>query len=116
MLDRSIIDISVGSPERLIFTSPPILGPNVLREAPPTVCHEGVALNAPRQPYDLAWSRIRDISRQHAKPEADARCAAFLLEAIEQRIRTHGVTYAEAETLVMSRFKGAVCMMMICLY
>lgn len=106
MLDRSIIDISVGSPERLIFTSPPILGPNVLREAPPTVCHEGVALNAPRQPYDLAWSRIRDISRQHAKPEADARCAAFLLEAIEQRISTHGVTYAEAETLVMSRIRG----------
>jgi hypothetical protein len=106
MLDRSIIDISVGSPERLIFTSPPILGPNVLREAPPTVCHEGAALDAPRQPYDLAWSRTRDIARQNAKPEADARSAAFLLEAIEQRISAHGGTYAEAETLVMSRVQG----------
>ena len=106
MLDRSIIDVSVGSPERLIFTAPPILGPNVLRQAPPTVCHEGVALDAPRQPYDLAWSRTRDIARQTAKPEADARCAAFLQEAIEQRVSTHGGSYAEAETLVMSRVQG----------
>jgi hypothetical protein len=106
MLDRSIIDVSVGSPERLIFTAPPILGPNVLREAPPTVCHKGVALDAPRQPYDLAWSRTRDIARQTAKPEADACCAAFLQEAIEKRISTHGGAYAEAETLVMSRVQG----------
>ena len=106
MLDRSIIDVSVGSPERLIFTAPPKLGPNVLRQAPPTVCHEGVALDAPRQPYDLAWSRTRDIARQNAKPDADARCAAFLQEAIEKRVSTHGGSYAEAEALVMSRVQG----------
>ena len=106
MLDRSIIDVSVGSPERLIFTAPPILGPNVRREAPPTVCHEGEPLDAPRQPYDLAWNRTRDIARQTTKPDADARCAAFLEETIEQRVSTHGGTYAEAETLVMSRVQG----------
>jgi len=32
LLDRSIIDVTVGSPERLIFTSEPILGP-------PITCH-----------------------------------------------------------------------------
>ena len=65
-----------------------------------------MALDAPRQPYDLAWSRTRDIARQNAKPDADARCAAFLQEAIEQRVSTHGGSYAEAEALVMSRVHG----------
>ena len=32
LLDRSIVDINVGSPERLIFTAPPLLGDGIVRE------------------------------------------------------------------------------------
>ena len=106
LLDRSIIDVSVGSPERLIFTAPPILASNVLRQGSPTSYQSGRSLEAPNRPCGLAWSRHRDINRQQTQPHANARRDAFLKALIDKRVQSHGGTYEAAKALTFSRVIG----------
>lgn len=103
LLERSILDVSVGSPERLIFTAAPMLGAGVLRRPPPTVCHDGAAIGAPLGPQSLLWSRQRDINRQQSKPAAEQRRDVFLEECIESRMFENGETYDKAASIVKAR-------------
>ena len=64
-LDRSIIDVSVGSPERLIFTADPILLDGIQRVPVETIQNSGVAIDGPSLPISAAWTRARDIDRQN---------------------------------------------------
>ena len=69
-LDRSLIDVSVGSPERLIFTADPIMSDGILRAPPPVVQKDGSALCTLQLPVRSEWSRLRDIDRQRSSAEA----------------------------------------------
>ena len=106
LLDRSIVDITVGSPERLIFTAPPILDDGIAREYCATTVREGSALNRPNAPLSAEWSRNRDIDRQRCKPAAEAQRAKYLRSAIKQRQHLHGETFRAAERVVTSRIAG----------
>ena len=70
LLDRSIVDITVGSPERLIFTAPPVLGKGIIRQRQYAAVQQGVALACPSAPFGAQWSRARDIDRQKSRSDA----------------------------------------------
>jgi len=69
-LERSIVDTAVGSPERVIYTGPPILGPGVRRDPPPVQFWEGEAVPVPTAPPPGVWEPIRDAARAAMEPEA----------------------------------------------
>jgi hypothetical protein len=69
-LERSIIDTAVGSPERVIYTGPPVLGPGVRRDPPPVQFYEGEAIPVPDAPAPEVWEPIRDAARAALEPEA----------------------------------------------
>jgi len=107
-LDRSLIDVSVGSPERLIFTADPILSDGILRTPPPVVQQDGAALRALKLPVRSEWSRLRDIDRQRTSPEALQVRAIFMETQAERHVREFGGTLSHARSVVASRVQGRV--------
>lgn len=105
-LDRSLIDISVGSPERLIFTADPILEEGLLRTPPPTVQQDGIALAALKMPLSSVWTRLRDIDRQRTLAEAKNVRATFMETQAERHMREFGGTLHEARAIVTARMQG----------
>lgn len=69
-LERGISDTAVGSPERLIYTGPPELGPGVFRDPLPLQVWEGEAVAIPDAPPAEVWEPLRDAARAALEPEA----------------------------------------------
>ena len=90
-LERSIIDTAVGSPERLIFTAPPVLGPGVFRDPAPVRVWEGEAVAIPDAPPPAIWEPIRDAAREDLEPEA-----------VRVTATRRGISEPEARELVRS--------------
>ena len=107
-LDRSLIDISVGSPERLIFTADPVLEEGILRSPPPTVQQDGIALTALKMPLSPEWTRLRDIDRQRMAAKAKDVRAIFMETQLERHMREFGGTHADARAIVTARVQGCV--------
>ena len=107
-LDRSIVDVSVGSPERLIFTADPILLDGIKRTQVETIQHSGVALNAPGLPISAAWTLSRDIDRQNGIESAKSIRDNFMEQQAERHVEEHGTTLPEARAIVRSRIRGRV--------
>lgn len=108
LLPRSIIDASVGSPERLVFTAPPELGPGVYRTPPETVMQRGEALAAPTPTTTGTWRRAEQESRRRLKPEAEAIEAEHIDRQAEKIARKTGKTKAESVSIVRSRVEGRI--------
>ena len=106
LLDRSIIDTSVGSPERLIFTSEPILGDGVCRSAPPAFTQTGSALTCPIPPHSFTWRRNRDIDRQEMQPKAQRVRDQYLEAQSADYAKSHGVSIAKARDVITSRIEA----------
>ena len=107
-LDRSLIDVSVGSPERLIFTADPILEDGILRTPPPILQQDGIALAALKMPLSSEWTRLRDIDRQRTAAKAQEVRAVFMETQAERHLHEFGGTLAEARTIVTARVQGCV--------
>ena len=107
-LDRSLIEVSVGSPERLIFTADPILSDGILRTPPPVLHQDGVVLSALKLPLRSEWSRKRDIDRQRTSAEALRVRARFMDQQAERQVREFGGTLSHARNVVTSRVQGRV--------
>jgi hypothetical protein len=88
-LERSIVDSAVGSPERLIYTAPPELGPGVRRDPPPLRVWEGAAVAIPDAPPPEVWEPLRDAARAALEPEA-----------VRVTATRRGISEAEARELV----------------
>ena len=106
LLDRSIVDITVGSPERLIFTAPPVLGEGIVRKHQYAAVHQGVEMPCPKAPFGAQWSRARDIDRQRSQPDAAKQRSIYLRKSIEDRQASHGGSYVSAEAIVLNRIEG----------
>lgn len=107
-LDRSIIDVSVGSPERLIFTADPILLDGIQRVPVDTIQNSGVAIDGPSLPISAAWTRARDIDRQNGIEGAKSIRDNFIGEQTKRHVEEYGATLTEARAIVRSRIRGCV--------
>jgi hypothetical protein len=77
-LERSIIDRSVGSPERLVFEGPPLIDPQLVQAPRLAVAYPGSILDtkiccAPLSPAEQdEVQKLKDAERARLKPEMDA--------------------------------------------
>ena len=68
--ERSIVDVAVGSPERLVFEAPPTLGPGVVRDpVPPQIIAGGYADLPPELTPEE--QQIVELNRDEAKAQAE---------------------------------------------
>ena len=107
-LDRSIIDVCVGSPERLIFTADPILEDGICRTPPEIVKQDGVVLETLRLPGSPKWTRTRDIDRQERSAEALRRRSIYIEKQAERHIKHFGGTLPQARAVITSRVHSRI--------
>jgi hypothetical protein len=99
-LERSIVDKSCGSPERLIFEGAPIIEPPLVQAAREAIAHDGTVLDT-RQCAPLTEREQADLEKLVAAeelrllPERQAARAAWSLHHIE-RLIGRGVPECEA--------------------
>jgi hypothetical protein len=112
MLVLSIIDVSVGSPERLVFECPPLVVNPLAQDhaARQPIAHEGELLDTCNAcpPLTVDEQRRFDAmlaaAKLAAKPEAEAAVEA----SAEQIAQARGIDLAEARTVVRSSLTGTL--------
>jgi hypothetical protein len=103
-LERSLIDKSVGSPERLIFEGPPIIEPPLEQEGRNAVAHDGFVLDTRLCPPLTNGEKARvlelkDTEKHRLAPQLKAAREAWSAEYIK-RLTASGKTKAEARALI----------------
>ncbi|WP_306133451.1 hypothetical protein [Roseivivax marinus] len=109
ILRRSIVDVAVGSPERLIFEAPPILQEPVTRKARAPIIHEAAG-DIPTPAVDAnTQARAREaerVARHRIKPEADRIESEFLEDRAETLAKRTGCTRKAARQTVAEMLHG----------
>lgn len=109
LLSRSIIDATVGSPERLVFIAPPILGPGVLRATPALVAQDGPAAAYPPPTDQEAVLAAMLAARKAATPAADKAAEAWLETRIDAAVAAAPkLTRPTARKTIMAMMQGGI--------
>jgi len=106
LLERSIVDTAVGSPERLIFEAPPILDAPVIRLPRPAIVSEGVALACPASPLERA-AQSRDAARDAIKPKAEKVQIAYINDRATIAAEKTGNPWKDAYRAIVQMMQGA---------
>lgn len=113
MLKRGLIDVAVGTPERLIFEAPPVLHAPVTREVTPPQINRGQALPTPSNDADVkaradaAWCAA---VAEH-QPEAEIVKETYIDEKATEQTRLNNRPYAENReriTRIVERSDGGL--------
>ena len=110
LLERSIVDVSVASPERLIFEAPPQLVAPVTREVAAGWSHEGETLavltNAPQ--IDARADAAMVVARDEIRPAEKAKRQAFEGRQAAKIAKAESLTIKAAHAIVRQRIEGRV--------
>jgi Domain of unknown function (DUF927) len=103
-LERSLVDKSCGSPERLIFEAAPIIEPPLEQEGRNAVAHDGTDLDtrscAPLTDAEKnKLKKLKAAERERLSPERDAKREAWSRKHVE-RLTARGMSEAEARAQV----------------
>ena len=103
-LERSIIDKTVGSPERLIFEGPPTIQPPLVQEGRNAVTHDGTSLDtrlcAPLTSDEQAkLQKLKAAEECRLLPERQKARAAWSVSHIE-RLTAGGMSEPEARAQI----------------
>src|SRR5262245_7147575 len=103
-LERSLVDKSCASPERLIFEGPPIIKPPLVQEGRNAVAHDGTTLDtrlcAPLTDAERAeLQKLKDAEKHRLAPQLRAAREAWTAEHVE-RLTANGMSQADARALV----------------
>ncbi|WP_306131991.1 hypothetical protein [Roseivivax marinus] len=110
MLVRSIVDVAVGSPERLIFEAPPILHAPVTRIVRPAIIQEAAFDLAVPELHSEDAAQARDaerIARHRIRPTADKVEEAFVENRARQAADRLGSTLTSTRRAMRQMLKGA---------
>lgn len=106
LLERSLVDVSVGSPERLIFAADPIVHPPLTRDPPPPrIFSEGLPLAYVAPPNLELVERLKAYAREAIKPAAKAQKKHHEAEQIDRVADKLHVPKAEARRIVKQRLE-----------
>ncbi|WP_341213798.1 hypothetical protein [uncultured Limimaricola sp.] len=107
VLIRSITDVAVASPERLIFEAAPIVLPPLVRRPTPTVVHEGIAVAPPLITDDERREAARRQNEAHKliKPNAKKAEKVWTERQVEQEVERRGITREAARKAVGQRLR-----------
>lgn len=109
VLERCIIDITVGSPERLLFEARPTLGPGVARDpVPPEIHATGVVLDVPTNtPEETKAARETCAQAKAAlKPVIDKGKKRFVNDKAKIIVRKTGKTLDAARDEARKMLRG----------
>jgi hypothetical protein len=104
-LERSLVDKSVGSPERLIFEGPPIVEPPLVQEDRDAVAYDGTVLDSRSACPPLTagaknkLKKLKAAERERLKPELKAAREEWTTKHVE-RLTEKGMSEAEARAQV----------------
>jgi hypothetical protein len=116
LLERSLVDRSVGQPERLVFEGPPVLTAPLAqdwRERKPVV-REGGVLDTRAACPDLGvveaatFRQLQAIEKQRVAPEAAAKRAVFIEHHAEEINNRTGIPVADARAIVEKQINGTL--------
>ena len=107
-LSRSIVDVQVGTPERIVFIAPPRLGPGVFRTPAEMAWQEGEAVGFPDNcdPNIADQNRANDYAALAGK--ADEIGTKHKVTCAERVMSETGVGFDEALRVVESRVNGGI--------
>lgn len=109
LLERSLVDISVGSPERLIFEAAPIVEPPLKRNPPPPrLFSKGELLVDVAAPDKGLVQRLKDEAKELIKPAARVQKKRHETDQIDRVSRTLGISKLEARGIVKQRLDAQV--------
>lgn len=106
LLERSLVDTTVGSPERLIFAADPIVYPPLTRNPPsPRISSEGLPLSYVSPPEFELVERLKVDAREAIKPAAKVQKKHHEAEQIDRVADELCVPRAEARRIVKQRLE-----------
>jgi hypothetical protein len=106
LLERSLVDTSVGSPERLIFAAAPIVRlPLTRNPPPPRMFINGVPLAHVAPTDNVLVERLQSEAREIIKPTALAQQKHHEKRQIDHVSETLRITKAEARRIVKQRLE-----------
>lgn len=105
MLPRAIIDLSVLSPERLIFEAAPVLGPGLVQNDRTWQHVEGAPL-AGR--FELAVKQVAELDRLLANAKADPRVVSTVRELQEAYIGAKAKELADVQGISIDEARGRI--------
>jgi hypothetical protein len=109
LLERSLVDVSVGSPERLIFEAAPIVElPLKRRPPPPRLFSTGEPLADVAAPDMDLVQRLKDEARELIRPTARVQKKRHETDQIDRVSRTLGISKTEARGIVKQRLEAQV--------
>jgi hypothetical protein len=110
LLERSIVDVSVGSPERLVFEAPPILQAPVIRNARKSMAAEGATLSTPKVDPDTIACAAQAMAdaREQIAPKAKQVEADFSEGQAKKVAAAQSIPLPEARAIVRKRIDGQV--------
>jgi DNA polymerase I-like protein with 3'-5' exonuclease and polymerase domains len=113
LLERSLIDVSVGAPDRLVFEAAPILAPPLAQNRPPPIVREGEMIDTrtlcpPLSAQELTTINARrGIARDRIADEAAKVQAAYNAKRAAELIAS-GMTPEAAREELAKREEGAL--------
>ena len=109
LLQRSIVDTAVGSPERLVFEAPPILDAPLYRLPRPAIVCEGQAIAPPYPAPDLlnTAETQQDRARIAIQPKAEKTEAAFIKKRARVEADKTGKPLHVARASIVKMMQGA---------
>ena len=116
LLERSIIDRSVGSPERLVFEAPPILVKPLAQDADARqpIVHDGKVLDTrvacppltPKERQEV--DKLKAEAKARIQPEADKVRGVYVEEQAKVVAKRTGKTIEEAKRIIESQCGGVL--------
>jgi hypothetical protein len=116
MLERSIIDCLVASPERLVFEADPILVKPIERddESRRPIVHDGGILDTvvacpPLMPAEQQKvDELKAEAKRQIKPQADKKRAAYIEKNAQELVECTGMSKEAAVRQIKSRCEGVL--------
>jgi RecA-family ATPase len=111
MLERTLIDVAVGSPERLVFEGPPTLGPG-LRQDRETRADDGAFIDSRAACPDLTDAEaervkaLKDAAKAELKPQADVARAAWIDVKAPEIAKARELPEEEVRRQLKASFSG----------
>lgn len=111
LLERSIVDVAVGSPERLVFEAAPRLDPPLVQDTRHCVVTTGELMDTRVAIPDLTPDEQGVFERLLSAAKADAdRVAAPIRKRVDEQelrqLRANGITDGEARKRVAAKHRG----------
>lgn len=115
-LDRSLVDRSVGSPERLVFEAPPILASPLVQDqaarAPEVISGDIINTRSACPELSLAekarLSEIQEKARDRLSPKARSVRQTYMARRTDELVQRTGCTLSAATRIVKRQLDGVL--------